>query len=81
MIYVVILPAEMEYNYITFKVSLLVMNSFSVSTLKRVNYVQRQIYLHIDFKVIDSFYLKAEEKLTQTENANSTSLRFSAIQK
>lgn len=81
MIYVAILPAEMEYNSITFKVSLLVMNSFSVSTLKTVNYLQRQIYLHIDSKVIDSFYLKAEEKLAQMGNANFPYLPFSAIQK
>lgn len=81
MIYAVILPAEVEYNSITFKVSLLVMNSSSVSTLKTVNYLQRQIHLHIDSEVIDSFYLKAEEKLAQIGNANSSSLPFSSIQK
>lgn len=81
MIYVVILPVEVEYNSITFEVSLLVMDFFSVSTLKTVNYLQRQNHLHMDSRVIDSLYLKAEEKLTQIGNINSSTLPLSALQK
>lgn len=74
MIYVASLPEEVVYNSISFSASLLVMDSFSVSSLKPVHYLQRQNYLPIDSEVIDSsIYMLKRTSLTQIGNENSSS--------
>lgn len=74
MIYVASLPEEVVYNSIAFSASLLVMDSFSVSSLKPVHYLQRQNYLHIDSEVIDSsINMLTRTSLTQIESENSSS--------
>lgn len=73
MIYVVRSSEEVVHNSIAFSASLLVMDSFSVSSLKEDNYLQRQNYLHINSEVIgSSIYMLKRTSLTQAGSKNSS---------
>lgn len=72
MIYVTSLPEEVVCNSIALSSSLLIMDSFAVSSLKTVHHLQRQNYLHIDSEIIDSsIYMLKRISLTQVGTENN----------